>query len=205
MLNNKKFLIGLMLYGMLHYAQAEVLVILPESGPMARAGLSIKQGFMSAYQATDQKTVIKFVNSDQKSIAQLLKQNLNKKTKMIVGPLARSEVEALMRAQPKVRVLALNDVVPQAKNVWQFSLSKKDDAYALHQVVQKDQIKQLYIVRQKSTEQDSELFMMALIGQADYLIRVLDEVPSKLPRQSGLLLLGSYDWINGLKKLPKKN
>lgn len=49
MLNNKKFLIGLMLYGMLHYAQAEVLVILPESGPMARAGLSIKQGFMSAY------------------------------------------------------------------------------------------------------------------------------------------------------------
>lgn len=46
MLNNKKFLIGLMLYGMLHYAQAEVLVILPESGPMARAGLSIKQGFM---------------------------------------------------------------------------------------------------------------------------------------------------------------
>ena len=205
MLNNKKFLIGLMLYGMLHYAQAEVLVILPESGPMARAGLSIKQGFMSAYQATDQKTVIKFVNSDQKSIAQLLKQNLNKKTKMIVGPLARSEVEALMRAQPKVRVLALNDVVPQAKNVWQFSLSKKDDAYALHQVVQKDQIKQLYIVRQKSTEQDSELFMMALIGQADYPIRVLDEVPSKLPRQSGLLLLGSYDWINGLKKLPKKN
>lgn len=205
MLNNKKFLIGLMLYGMLHYAQAEVLVILPESGPMARAGLSIKQGFMSAYQATDQKTVIKFVNSDQKSIAQLLKQNLNKKTKMIVGPLARSEVEALMRAQPKVRVLALNDVVPQAKNVWQFSLSKKDDAYALHQVVQKDQIKQLYIVRQKSTEQDSELFMMALMGQADYPIRVLDEVPSKLPRQSGLLLLGSYDWINGLKKLPKKN
>ena len=177
MLNNKKFLIGLMLYGMLHYAQAEVLVILPESGPMARAGLSIKQGFMSAYQATDQKTVIKFVNSDQKSIAQLLKQNLNKKTKMIVGPLARSEVEALMRAQPKVRVLALNDVVPQAKNVWQFSLSKKDDAYALHQIVQKDQIKHLYIVRQKSTEQDSELFMMALIGQADYPIRVLDEVP----------------------------
>ena len=204
MLNNKKFLIGLMLYGMLHYAQAEVLVILPESGPMARAGLSIKQGFMSAYQATDQKTVIKFVNSDQKSIAQLLKQNLNKKTKMIVGPLARSEVEALMRAQPKVRVLALNDVVPQAKNVWQFSLSKKDDAYALHQVVQKDQIKQLYIVRQKSTEQDSELFMMALMGQADYPIRVLDEVPLKLPRQSGLLLLGSYDWINGLKAAEEK-
>ena len=63
MLNNKKFLIGLMLYGMLHYAQAEVLVILPESGPMARAAGSIKRSFQSAGAASDYKAPVKFVNS----------------------------------------------------------------------------------------------------------------------------------------------
>lgn len=68
------------LYCILSHAQAEVLVILPESGPLARAGLSIKQGFMSAYQASDLKMPIRFVNSDKKQIAQLLKQNVNKKT-----------------------------------------------------------------------------------------------------------------------------
>nr|WP_228259927.1 hypothetical protein [Acinetobacter sp. ANC 4779] len=72
MLNNKNNLMGCILYCIFNRAQAEVLVILPESGPMARAGLSIKQGFMSAYQALNQKTPIKFVNSDQKQITQLL-------------------------------------------------------------------------------------------------------------------------------------
>ena len=81
MLNNKNNLMGLMLYCIFNQAQAEVLVILPESGAMARAGLSIKQGFMSAYQASGQKTPIKFVNSDKKQIAQLLKINVNKKPK----------------------------------------------------------------------------------------------------------------------------
>ena len=130
MSNNKKFLIGFMLYGMLHYAQAEVLVILPESGPMARAGLGIKQGFLRAYQAADQKTAIKFVNSDKKTSPQRLKQTLNTKTKMIAQPLARSEVEALIRVQPKIGVLALNQLIPYSQNIRQFQLPKKDDAYA---------------------------------------------------------------------------
>ncbi len=149
MLNNNKKLMGFILYGIFNAAQAEVLVILPESGPMARAGLSIKQGFMSAYQASGMKTPIKFVNSDQKSMAQLLKRHVSKSTQMIVGPLARNDVDALMQAKLKLRILALNDVSNQAENVWQFSLSKKQDADALNQVLEQDKIKQLYVVRQQ--------------------------------------------------------
>ena len=205
MLNNKNNLMGLMLYCIFNQAQAEVLVILPESGPMARAGLSVKQGFMSAYQASGQKTPIKFVNSDKKQIAQLLKINVNKKTQMVIGPLARNEVEGLIRSKPKVRVLALNEVTDQADNVWQFSLSKKDDAYALNQILQKDKIKQLYVFRQPGAEADSELFLMSLVSQMDYPLTFVEEVPKKLNKKSSLLLLGNNQWINSLTKLPNKN
>ncbi|NNH01069.1 penicillin-binding protein activator [Acinetobacter sp. ANC 5414] len=205
MLNNKNNLMGFMLYCIFNHAQAEVLVILPESGPMARAGLSVKQGFMSAYQASGQKTPIKFVNSDQKQIVQLLKNNVNKKTEMVIGPLARNEVEGLIKSKPKVRVLALNEVTDQAENVWQFSLSKKDDAYALNQILQKDKIKQLYVFRQPRTEVDSELFLMSLVSQMDYPLTVVEEIPKKLNKQSSLLLLGNNEWLNSLVKLPNKN
>ena len=205
MLNNKNNLMGFILYCIFNQAQAEVLVILPESGPMARAGLSVKQGFMSAYQASGQKTPIKFVNSDKKQIAQLLKINVNKKTQMVIGPLARNEVEGLIRSKPKVRVLALNEVTDQADNVWQFSLSKKDDAYALNQILQKDKIKQLYVFRQPGTEVDSELFLMSLVSQIDYPLTLVEEIPEKLNKQSSLLLLGNNEWLNSLAKLPSKN
>ena len=205
MLNNKNNLMGFILYCIFNQAQAEVLVILPESGPMARAGLSVKQGFMSAYQASGQKTPIKFVNSDKKQISQLLKINVNKKTQMVIGPLARNEVEGLIKSKPKVRVLALNEVTDQSDNVWQFSLSKKDDAYALNQILQKDKIKQLYVFRQPGTEVDSELFLMSLVSQIDYPLTLVEEIPEKLNKQSSLLLLGNNEWLNSLAKLPSKN
>lgn len=204
MLNNKK-LIGFILYCIFNHAQAEVLVILPESGPMARAGLSVKQGFMSAYQASELETPIKFVNSDKKPIAQLLKQNVNKKTQMIIGPLARQDVEALIQIQPKVRVLALNEVSSQSAKVGQFSLSKQDDAVALNQVLQNDQIKELYVLQQKDSETDNELFLISLLTETNYPLNLIEEIPKKLNKHTGLLLLGNNAWLNKLPKLPHKN
>lgn len=205
MLNNNKKLIGFILYCIFNHAQAEVLVILPESGPMARAGLSVKQGFMSAYQASELETPIKFVNSDKKPLAQLLKQNVNKKTQMIVGPLARQEVEALIKIQPKVRVLALNEVSSQSAKVGQFSLSKQDDAVALNQVLQNDQIKELYVLQQKDSETDNELFLISLLTETNYPLNLIEEIPKKLNKHTGLLLLGNNAWLNKLPKLPHKN
>lgn len=202
MLNNKNFLMSFVLCCLFQQAQAEVLVILPESGPMARAGLSVKQGFMSAYQASDLKTKIKFVNSDQKSMAQLLKQNVHAKTEMIVGPLARSEVESLIKLKPKVRVLALNEVNAQAENVWQFSLSKNDDANALNQVLEKDKIKALYVLRQAGTEVENELFLMSLMGQFKHPVTIIETLPKKLDKKTGVLLLGNNTWLNAQEKLP---
>ena len=77
-LNNKKWkiknkILGLCLVSYISSVQAEVLIILPESGPLTRAASSIKQGFLSAYATSGQKVPLKWVNSNQKNISQLLK------------------------------------------------------------------------------------------------------------------------------------
>ena len=72
--NNKKWkiqnkILGLGLLACVSSVQAEVLIILPETGPLARAASSIKQGFLSAYMASGQKVPLKWVNSDQKNLS----------------------------------------------------------------------------------------------------------------------------------------
>jgi len=181
-LNNKKWkiknkILGLCLVSYISSVQAEVLIILPESGPLARAASSIKQGFLSAYATSAQKVPLKWVNSNQKNISQLLKQHVNKKTKMVVGPLARSDVEQLLKSKPKVRTLSLNDVAGSLPQVWQFSLSKKEDAAALKTLLHKDGIQQLLILRQPGSEAEHELLLMSLFSQSDLKFKIVNKAP----------------------------
>ncbi|WP_089604447.1 penicillin-binding protein activator [Acinetobacter piscicola] len=184
---------------------AEVLVILPETGPMSRAGLSIKQGILSAYQVGNNNIPLKFVNSEQKSLKLILKQNVNKKTQMIIGPLARPDVEALIKLKPKVPVLALNEVYPTHKNVWQYSLSKNDDALALLDYIHHDKVSKLYVVREKGAEAESINFLNALFMNYRGEVDPVDEMPKVRANNEGVLLLGSNEWLTSLKKLQKKN
>lgn len=202
-LNYKKGMVGLSLAGLIFQAQAEVLVILPESGPMARAGNSIKQGIVAAQQASIAKLPFKFVNSDQKNIKDVLKTNVNKKTQMVIGPLDRNDVEILIQDNPKIPVLALNEVTAQHPNVWQFSLSKDEDATALLNVLKKDKIKQIYVMRQQGTEQNTLSFINALYKKFDGHVAIVETMP-QLKSKDGLLLLGNNVWINSLNAIPKK-
>lgn len=71
----------------------------------------------------------------------IFKKKVNNKIKLVVGPLARTDIDAVMQLEPKLPVLALNDVNQHAENVWQFSLSKQHDAAALTQLLKNDRIK----------------------------------------------------------------
>lgn len=203
MLNNKKRLLLACFAAFISQAQAEVLVILPESGPMARAASSIKSGFLSAYALSEDKAPLKFINSDKQSIKKILAKYLNKNTQVVVGPLAKNEVEQIVAFNPKVRVLALNEVEMQSPNVIQFSLAKQDDAYALKQVLIKDKVSQLFVLRQTGREQESELYLMSVMTQFGQPIQMVQEVPKKLKKGQGLLLLGDDAWINQLSNLPQ--
>lgn len=201
----KKYWLLLSLAALISPAYADVLVILPESGAMARAGDSIKRGYLSAYTASGSKEKIIFVDSAKSSIEQIFKTRVNKKTRLVVGPLARSEIETVIKLKPKIPVLSLNDVNTQANNVWQFSLAKQHDAVALNKLLEKDQIKKLLILRQAGTESATELLMMALMSESRSEIEVINELPKKLAKKTGLLLLGDHQWMEQLGPLPKQN
>ena len=185
-------------------AHAEVLVILPESGPMARAGNSIKLGIDAAHQVSKANIQLKFVNSDQKSIKSLLKTHVTKTTQMVIGPLARSDVELLILENPKIPVLALNEVSQQHRNVWQYSLSKDEDATALLGVLKKDQISDIFVVREPSTENDSLSFINALYKKFQGNVFIVDAIP-RLKDNQGVLFLGGNRWLNQLKNKPSRS
>ncbi|ENW08360.1 penicillin-binding protein activator [Acinetobacter beijerinckii] len=186
-------------------AYADVLVILPESGAMARAGQSIKRGFLSAYTASGSKEKIIFVDSAKNSIDTIFKKKLNSKTKLIVGPLVRSEIEAVMQLNPVIPVLALNDLNQQSNNVWQFSLSKQQDAVALNQLLKKDKIKKLMVFRESGVESATELLLMSVASEFGSGLHFVNELPKKISKKEGLLLLGSHQWLEQLGSLPEKN
>ena len=203
-LKNKKRWLCLGLLGMTFQVQAEILVILPESGPMARAGNSIKLGIVAAQQRSSSQIPLKFVNSDQKKIADLLKRNISAKTQMVIGPLARTDVESLIQLNPKLPVLALNEVTSNHPNVWQYSLSKDADADALIGVLERDKIKKIYIIRQKGMEADTLSFVNALYKKYEGHVSIVDQVP-RILSSDGILLLGNNAWLNSLSGLPQKN
>ena len=121
---------------------------------------------------------------------------------MVVGPLSRQQLEELIALQPQVKTLALNHIDQQHPNVTQFSLAKHEDARALMPVIQKDGIQELLIVRKVGTEKEYELFLSALLELLNIRYEVVNEIPSTLSQQQGILLLGDAEWLSGLKDLP---
>lgn len=204
MLDKLKIIKGIVCVGVLgsmFQVQAEVLVILPESGPMARAGNSIKQGIDAAHQSSNANIQLKFVNSDQKSIKSLLSTHVKKSTQMVIGPLARKDVEQLIQENPKIPVLALNEVGLKHRNVWQYSLSKEEDATALVNVMQQDKITDIMILREPGTESDSLSFVNAIYKRFQGNVSIVNRI-SRLKHRQGVLLLGSNSWINKINNKP---
>jgi uncharacterized protein len=199
----RKKIIGIGLFGLMIQAQAEVLIILPDSGPMARASSNIKSGIDIAYKASNAQIPLKFVKVEQLSINQLLKNNINKNTQLIIGPLARSDVESLIKSNPKVPVLALNEVTLQHPKTWQFSLAKSDDAAALVEQINRDKTQHLYIMREEGSEKESMSFVNELFKSFNGQVSIVDQLP-KLKSKDGVLLLGKMDWIKALKNKPHK-
>ncbi|XID75469.1 penicillin-binding protein activator [Alkanindiges sp. WGS2144] len=186
-------------------AQAEVLVILPASGPMALAANSVREGIYAAYYAGNYKPPLRFVDNSQRSIGDILKKEVKKSTQLIIGPLAREEVEALVQAKPKVKTLALNQIYKSAPGVWQFALSPDEDALAITRQIQADGVKELLVLTQDSRTSSTARFREAMNRiWGDKLIDT-QQLPRHLPEQQGALLLGDYNWLNGLKRLPTEN
>ena len=205
---NKKVLIKMAVIGLSTLlpinANAEVLIILPSSGAMALAAASVRDGIQAAYYAGKYQPTLRFVDNSQRSITDILKNEVKKSTQLVIGPLSREEVEVLVESKPKVKTLALNQVYKTNPNVWQFALSPDEDAMTITKRIQADGVNELIVLTQDSRNSSTARFREAMnrIWGSKLVDRAT--LPSKVFEQQGVLLLGDYDWINTFKKLPQQ-
>jgi len=109
-----------------------IAILLPESGPYARAAKAIREGFMTAYNQQQDSTFkpgIRFYDSDSQPAGLLYQQAVADGAELIIGPLNKKNIQALLETTTlTVPVLALNHIDGLAReNFYQFGLSPIDD------------------------------------------------------------------------------
>lgn len=112
--------------------QAQVAVLLPQSGRYAEAGAAVRQGILAAQGASGQGPEPRFYDShNPKAVPALLRQAAAEGATLAIGPLEKEAVDALA-AQPALPIptLALNRATREASppNLYQFSLDPEDEA-----------------------------------------------------------------------------
>lgn len=183
-------------------AQAEVLVILPERGGMAIAAQSVRDGLLAAYYDRTVRPALRFVHDDdQQPIAQLVAQSISPQTQLVIGPLARERVEALIASAPQVPVLALNQVEAEHPNVWEFALAPEEDVSRLIALMRADGVREILLLKEDGQSGNSR-FEQVLTTQWQGKLTPISQAPSSLKRGQGLLLLGSGAWLEMLNDLP---
>jgi outer membrane PBP1 activator LpoA protein len=116
-------------------APQHVALLLPVTGPLARAGRAVRDGFMAAY--LEQRPAAGFTvvvyDTNGVQLPTLYERAIADGADVLVGPLLRDEVTALNDVAPAVPVLALNylGAGDPAPNVTQLGLAIEDDAATL--------------------------------------------------------------------------
>ena len=100
--------------------------ILPESGPMARADNSIKQGRVSAQHSSVVNIQLKYVNTDQKRIKNVLKNHISKKTQLLMGACGGADIENFILVIPNPSIPPVNQVTAKSITVLIMLLSCTD-------------------------------------------------------------------------------
>jgi uncharacterized protein len=111
-----------------------VALIMPISGKLSSAGISLREGFMTAYYQTPapQRLHVRFYDTAELGLAAAVSQATRDGAELIVGPLARDAVAAaasITGSRPPI--LALNFLpagTPVPAAFYQFALSPEDEA-----------------------------------------------------------------------------
>lgn len=113
----------------------QVALLLPVSGPLARAGRAVRDGFMTAWfaQPEEQRFAVRVYDTGRNSLAEIVPRALADGAEVIVGPLQREAVSALNDLAPDVPVLALNYLAAgtPTPQLAQFGLAIEDDVGSL--------------------------------------------------------------------------
>ncbi|WP_408810889.1 penicillin-binding protein activator [Aeromonas enteropelogenes] len=108
----------------------QIAVLLPLSGNLEPQGAAIRNGMLMSYKENQGQFTLNFYDTQLKSTAELYKQAIQEGADMIIGPLLKDRVGELLKANPTVPVLALNELDQPIVNdsTYYFSLSAAADA-----------------------------------------------------------------------------
>lgn len=109
---------------------AKTAVLLPLTGPLAQNSAALRNGLLTAYKEAGMQGDIRFYDSYATPIPALYQQLQQDGAQLIIGPLLKDQVEALLALNPTMPVLALNE--PDGKVVrtglFYYSLAPTADA-----------------------------------------------------------------------------
>ncbi len=127
----------------LDYRPGKVVLLLPMTGPYAKVGRAVRDGFMSSYQASaTPRYAFAVHNTDQSTdiVAIYEKSVADEAVGMVIGPLLKAEVNTLIENTSfEIPTITLNYATPgmptpQSK-LFQFGLSPEDEALqAAHRI-----------------------------------------------------------------------
>jgi len=108
----------------------QIAVLLPLSGNLEPQGAAIRNGMLMSYKENQGQFTLNFYDTQSKSTGDLYKQAIQEGADMIIGPLLKDRVEELLKSNPTVPVLALNELDKPVINdtTYYFSLSAAADA-----------------------------------------------------------------------------
>ncbi len=133
-----------------------VAILLPESGPYAKATEAIKAGFMAAYHqsALAEQPSIRFYDSAIENIVNLYHLAISEGAELIIGPLSKDNIQELaLSTELTTPVLALNHVSNLAKdNLFQFGLSPIDEVKELVNKAKSDGVEKVLILAPESNQ-----------------------------------------------------
>ena len=88
----------------------QVGLFIPLNGPLAAAGKTVRDGFISAYlqDSAAVKPEVRIYDTASEPMAALLQAGRSAGIQFIVGPLSKPALESLIELQPRIPVLALN-------------------------------------------------------------------------------------------------
>ncbi|MDP5293126.1 penicillin-binding protein activator [Oceanimonas sp. CHS3-5] len=110
------------------FAPSHIAVMLPLSGRLAEQGDAIRNGILGAGQG--QSARVSFFDTQGADMASLYQQAVQSGADFILGPLLKDKVDALLKQDPAMPVLALNQPAyqPELAAFYYFSLSPEGEA-----------------------------------------------------------------------------
>jgi hypothetical protein len=130
------------------HSAKQLALLLPLSGPAAKQGQAIQNGFFTAfYQANTQgyQPTIRVYDTNSRTITAIYQQAIDEGAEVVVGPLLKTELEQLSaNTRFPVKTLALNTLTNPSNNtkaitnLYQFGLDPSDEVAQVAQRMQVD-------------------------------------------------------------------